>query len=131
MILLDTHVLVWWVSEEKKLSKQARTAIQDAVKRDGVAVSAISIWELSMLLKNGRLEVTMDKKIWLDRVLEAPKLHVIPVDAIIARESVNLPGSFHADPADRMIVATARILGLSLVTLDKKIRRYTNVKTVW
>ena len=131
MILLDTHALVWWVSDKKKLSHKAHATISDASLHDGFAVSAISMWELAMLIKKGRLKVTIDSELWLDKVEVTKGLHIIPIDAIIARGSVSLPGFIHDDPADRMIVATARILGISLVTVDKKIRAYPHIQTIW
>ena len=131
MILLDTHVLVWWVSDKKKLSRIAYAAMSDALKHDGFAVSAISIWELAMLLNKGRLAVTIHPQTWLDRVEATKGLHLVPVDSTIARSSVALPGTIHDDPADRMIIATARNLGIPLVTVDKKIRNYPHVQTIW
>ena len=131
MILLDTHVLVWWVSDAKKLSRKAHVALRDALDHDGFFVSAISMWELSMLLKKGRLTVSIDSELWLDQIEATKGFHIVPVDSVIARSSVFLPGILHDDPADRMIIATARSLGISLVTADKKIREYQHVKTIW
>lgn len=131
MILLDTHVLVWWVSDKKKLSRTAYTSLQGAQKHGGLAVSAISIWELAMLLYKGRLVVSISREEWLERIEATDALHIIPIDAAIARNSVLLPGSLHEDPADRMIIATARAIHIPLVTADKKIRDYPHVETIW
>lgn len=131
MILLDTHVLVWWVSDKKKLSRGAIKAIVDAQKHGGLAVSAISIWELAMLLTKGRLVITMVPEEWLERIETTDGLQILSVDSAIARNSVYLPGNLHDDPADRIIIATARAIGIPLVTADKKIRDYPHVETIW
>lgn len=131
MILLDTHVLVWWASDKKKLSRKSTKSIIDAQKHKSLAVSAISIWELAMLLTKGKLVVTMAPEEWLRQIEATDGLQVISVDAAIARNSVLLPGTLHHDPADRIIIATARAIGIPLVTADKKIRDYPHVETIW
>jgi len=131
MILLDTHVLVWWVSDKQKLSRAAHRAIIDSQKQGGIAVSAISIWELAMLLEKGRLVITMEPEQWLRQIEASEGLQIIAVDAAIARDSVFLPGALHEDPADRIIIATARAIGIPLITADKKIREYPHVITIW
>jgi len=131
MIVLDTHVLVWWASGDARLSGRAQEVIERE-RRDGeVLVSAISAWEVAMLVKAGRLVLAMDAAAWLDTVAQVPGLHFVPVDVPISVQSVDLPGDFHKDPADRLIVATARHSGAPLVTADLKIRSYPHVQTVW
>ncbi|MES9854500.1 MAG: type II toxin-antitoxin system VapC family toxin [Candidatus Thiodiazotropha sp. L084R] len=132
MIVLDTHVLLWWVSGDKSLSSNASKAIKDTLDNDGeVIVSSISAWEISMLIDKGRLILSMDVESWLDEVKQIDGVRFVPVDNEIGIKSTVLPGEFHKDPADRMIVATARKLAVSLVTADEKIRDYEHVKTVW
>lgn len=131
MIVLDTHALVFWVSNPSKLSSKARSAIKQAFKKKTVYVSAISVWEIAMLVTKGRLMLTMDVESWLDKVENFPGIQFIPIDTAIARKSVMLPDTLHPDPADRIIIATARQLGATLITSDKKIRSYKHVKTLW
>ena len=132
MIVLDTHVLLWWVSGSDQLSATAEKAIKRTLATGNeVLVSAISAWEVSMLIEKGRLVLSMDVENWFDEVSQIDGLRFIPVDNEIGIKSTVLPGTFHKDPADRMIIATARKLALSLVTADEKIRSYEHVKTIW
>ena len=131
MIVLDTHTLVWWVSGDPLLSKRARTAIECEQPDGDIVVSSISAWEIAMLVERGRLVLSMDVGSWLSTVAQIDAVHFLPVDVEVATKSVNLPGDFHKDPADRMIVATARKLAVPLVTKDDKIRAYAHVKTIW
>lgn len=93
-------------------------------------ISAISAWEISMLVNKGRLTLTMDVDTWLQTVDEIENVSFVPIDNKVALESTRLPGEFHKDPADRMIVALARTLSSTLLTADEKILRYTHVKTI-
>lgn len=132
MILLDTHALVWWVSDPKRVPVKARRLIERAVEeRDPVAVSSISIWEIVQLVARGRLTLTVDADTWIASVEALPFLTFIPVDNRIATRSVRLEKFPHRDPADRMIVATALGLGAALVTADDRLRAYRAVRTVW
>lgn len=131
MIVLDTHVLVWWVSNPEKLSSKARRAIERAIKAKAVYISSISVWEIALLSAKGRLKLTMDVKRWIELIEQLPALQFVPVDNRIALSSVTLPERLHPDPADRMIIATARYLGAKVVTSDTKIRRYQHVQSTW
>jgi len=131
VIVLDTHTLVWWVSGDPLLSKRARTAIEREQPDGDIIVSSISAWEIAMLVERGKLVLSMDVASWLSTVAQIDAVHFLPVDVEVATKSVDLPGDFHKDPADRMIVATARKLAVPLVTKDDKIRAYAHVKTVW
>lgn len=131
MIVLDTHALVWWVGSPEKLSTRARHAIEQAIKTNKVYVSSISVWEIALLATKGRLKLTMGVERWIELIEQLPALKFVPVDNRIAVNSVTLPGLFHADPADRMIIATARDLGARVVTSDTKIRRYRYVQSTW
>ncbi|MES9946818.1 MAG: type II toxin-antitoxin system VapC family toxin [Candidatus Thiodiazotropha sp.] len=132
MIVIDTHVLVWWVSGEKSLSATAAKVIKDTlVNGSEVIVSSISAWEISMLIEKGRLVLNMDVESWLDEVTQIDGVRFVPVDNEIGIKSTVLPGEFHKDPPDRMIVATARKLAVPLVTADEKIINYEHIKTDW
>lgn len=131
MIVLDTHALVWWVSGDSQLSRAAREAIEAEGQDGDILISAITAWEVAMLVKAGRLVLTMDAAAWLDTVVQVPGVRFVPVDVRISVQSVELPGEFHKDPADRFIVATARRLSAPLVTADLKIRDYPHVQTIW
>lgn len=131
MILLDTHVLVWWVSSSSRLSRASKSAIASAIKKDGIAISAISVWEICLLALSERLQLKSDVHVWLGKVLSLPILTVVSVDASIAERSMFLPGSLPKDPADRMIVATALEIQAPLVTIDQKIRHSNVVPTIW
>lgn len=131
MIVLDTHTLVWWVTGDATLSKKAMKAIEREQSGGAIIVSAISAWEIAMLVAHARLVLAMDVSSWLATVAEIEAVRFIPVDVEIAAKSVELPGEFHKDPADRMIVATARKLAVPLVTKDEKILSYPHVKTIW
>lgn len=133
MIVLDTHILIWWVSNKEKLSKPAGNAIEKELKNeDGqILVSSITAWEISLLVEKGRITLTMDLYEWLRTAADIKNLHFIPVDNEVAVQSTRLPGNFHTDPADRMITALARHYSAPLVTSDAKIQDYKFVKTIW
>lgn len=131
MILLDTHALIWWVSDMDKIPLNARQAIQKEIKNGQLGVSSISIWEICMLVKKGRLKLTMNLDLWLQKVESLPILSFIPVDNYIAKNSVSLDADALKDPADRIIAATALHSGLTLITGDQKIRKCGLVKTIW
>ncbi|PRY07498.1 type II toxin-antitoxin system VapC family toxin [Paraburkholderia sp. BL25I1N1] len=131
MIVLDTHTLVWWATGDPTLSRKAKTAIAHELTDGEIAVSAISAWEIAMLVERERLALSMDVSSWLAKVSEIESVRFVPVDVEIATKSVDLPGEFHKDPADRMIVATARKFAVPLITKDEKIRAYPHVKTIW
>lgn len=132
MIVLDTHALIWWVSEPKRVPAKARRLIDAAVAAaEPMGVSSISMWEVAMLVKHGRLALTMDTDVWIAHVEALPFITCIPVDNAVAVRAARLDGFEHRDPADRMIVATTLGLGATLLTADERIREYRAVKTVW
>ena len=133
MIVLDTHVLVWWVNGDARLSTAARNAIRQELDRENgrILVSVISAWEIALLVEKGRLSLTMEVTDWLATVAEIDGVELAPVDTAVAVQSVRLPGTFHPDPADRMIVALARRHSVSVVTADAKIREYQHVQSIW
>ena len=132
MIVIDTHILLWWVNRSGSLSDAAEKAIKETLDSDSeVIISSISSWEISMLIEKGRLVLSMDVESWIDMVSQIDGVRFIPVDNEISVKSTLLPGEFHKDPADRMIVATARKLAVPLITADEKIIHYEHVKTIW
>lgn len=131
MIVLDTHALVWWVTGDAELSANARAAIKKELNGGEIIVSSISAWEIAMLVAREKLVLTVDVDAWLAAIAEIEVVRFAPVNNEIAVKSVSLPGEFHKDPADRMIVATARVLAIPLVTKDEKMRAYPHVKTIW
>lgn len=131
MTLLDTHAWVWFVGDPSRLSKRARQAVDGALEAGQLAVSSMSVWELAMLVKKGRLKLSMDVGAWVARSEAMPFLTFLPVTNAIALRSMELPPPLHADPADRLIVATALDLRVPLVTKDRRLRDYEPVRTVW
>jgi PIN domain nuclease of toxin-antitoxin system len=132
MLVIDTHVLLWWVSDDKSLSINAASAIKNTLDSGSkVIISCISAWEISMLIEKERLVLTMDIESWFDQIAQIEGIRFVPIDNEIAIKSTMLPGEFHKDPADRMIVATARKLAIPLITADEKIINYEHVKTIW
>lgn len=132
MIVLDTHALLWWVSDPGRLAAKARRLVDGAVQAgQPLAVSAISLWEIAMLVQRGRLTLSLDFGPWLTHLEALPHFDFVPVDTQIAVRSVWLDKFPRRDPADRIIVATALTLGATLVTADRELRSYRQVKTVW
>ena len=130
MILLDTHTWIWSNSATKLLSDKVKKRIKKTLS-DQRAIASISIWEFAMMVVKGRINVKIDPKLWLDNAIKNSGLKVIELSPEIAIESCNLPGDFHRDPADKIIVATARIHNLNLLTKDRKILRYRHVNAFW
>jgi PIN domain nuclease of toxin-antitoxin system len=131
MILLDTHVWIWWVSNPDLLSHQASALIDKAMVEKKIYLSAMSVWEVAMLVSKGRLQLAMDVRDWIRASEVLPFIQFIPVTNAIALRAVQLPDKSLLDPADRIIIATALELGLVLITKDKKIQKNTRVKTAW
>jgi PIN domain nuclease of toxin-antitoxin system len=129
-ILLDTHVLVWYVNGSEELSKPLQKLITQALEQGQAYVAAISLWEIAMLDKKQRIILTIPCLEWIKKSLEITGLGVVPLTPSIAVESCQLPGTFHGDPADRMITATARVEGLTLLTRDKHILTYSRSKYI-
>jgi PIN domain nuclease of toxin-antitoxin system len=131
MILLDTHVWIWFVSNPELLSQQAANAVNEAVLKKSVLISSISVWEVALLVKRKRLRLSMDVNNWIAASERLPFFSFVPVDNKIARKSVQLPSSVPKDPADRIIIASSIAKGAVLVTKDKKIRAFPKVETLW
>ena len=130
MIVLDTHVWVWWILDTDELSEAQIHALADS-EFDQIGISVTSCWEIAKLFEYGRLELPVGVSEWIDTALSYPKVTFLDLSPEIAIESTQLPGDFHRDPADQIIVATARIYGCSLASSDDKIIRYPHVSTVF
>lgn len=128
MILLDTHAWLWWAADRMKFSRKLQRRL--ANERD-LGVSAISCWEVGMLIERGRLKLRGDARTGIRDALSIARLRVIPVTDAIATEAGLLGRRFHGDPADRIIVATAMDLRAPLVTKDDRIRDSGLVGTLW
>jgi PIN domain nuclease of toxin-antitoxin system len=124
-LVLDTHVWIWLIEgEERHLSAKSRRRIVDSGQKGSLNISAITLWEVSLLEAKGRVRLGCDCLSWMTEALTAPGISVVALSPQIAVESNHLPGLFHGDPADRMIVATARHLGAAVVTKDERILDY-------
>jgi PIN domain nuclease of toxin-antitoxin system len=123
-VLLDTHALVWLVVGDGQLRLAVRRRIENAAQEQQLWVSTITPWEIGMLVAKGRLVLDRDVMDWLQAALSLPGIRVAPLEAALAVASTRLPGELHGDPADRLIVATARHLGATLVTADAALLAY-------
>ena len=126
--MLDTHVWIWLLNADRRLGSHARAAIERAAGDDGVGLSTITPWEVSMLAARGRLALGREPRDWLEYHVSRPGFVLHPLSVAIAVDSNTLPpapdGLPHGDPADRIIVATARQLDVPLVTADRRILAY-------
>ena len=129
--LLDTHTWIWWHMNPDKLSHKVKKLIEDSDGYDELLLSAISPWEFSKLLEKKRIGISCDPEDWLDRALDIPKLRIVHLDPILAYLSTVLPQPFHSDPADQIIVATAREENATVLTKDEKILNYSHVQSLW
>ena len=129
--MLDTHTWIWWHMRPQNLSERVTALIGDTSKYSELLLSAISPWEFSKLLEKGRLGISCNPEDWIDLALDMPKLRLIPLSPIIAYRSTILPQPFHSDPADQIIVATAREENATILTKDEKILSYEYVSSLW
>jgi PIN domain nuclease of toxin-antitoxin system len=129
--LLDTHILIWWRLDSRRLSRNQARRLEDLERRQNpLAISAVTLWEIAVLSARGRIEIAQPLDAWLEELEVNPLIDVLPLTARIAAESVRLGSDFQNDPADRIIVATARIRGLPLMTADERIRRWGKVPII-
>ena len=127
MIVLDTHIWVWWIYNDDRLSEKYRHAIQRA-EEDGLGLSVISCWEVAKLVEVQKLTLHCPLDEWMNTALSYPGIELLELTPHIAIESTRLPGRFHRDPADQIIVATARVHEVQLLTIDEKILHYPHVQ---
>ena len=129
MIILDTHTWLFWVDYKLDLlGKRALAAIQN---ESVLGVSVISCWEIGMLVSKQRIALSTDIQDWIDKALAYRKIELVELSPQIAVLSTRLPGEFHGDPSDRMIVASALKNNCPLVTKDRQIKDWGHVKTIW
>lgn len=132
MIVIDTHVLLWWLAgEARQLSPAAKNAIEAELDGGTIFVSSASAWEIAILASRRRIGLASDVSEWLKKVGEIEAVKFVPIDNEIAVKSTQLGEDFHKDSADRWIVATSQKLGAPLVTADAKITQYPHVATIW
>jgi PIN domain nuclease of toxin-antitoxin system len=129
VILLDTHIWVWWVHGDARLTPTQLSHLQ-ANEASGLGVGVISCWEVAKLVEVGRLVLPCPVSDWMDQALAYPGVQLIDLTPRIAVESTQLPAPFHRDPADQIIVATARVHDIPLLTADAKILQYPHVRTL-
>lgn len=129
-ILLDTHIWIWWHTNPDNLSKKVFEIIKNK-KYDELLVSAISLWEFCKLLEKKKLGIMSDPPAWMEQALNMVQLRLVPLTPTIVYHSTNLPQPFHGDPADQIIVATAREEKATLLTKDARLRKYDHVRTIW
>jgi len=128
MIILDTHIWVWWIHNDSNLSGAHQQKIREN-EISGIGICTISLWEVAKLVELGRLSLPCKLNHWFTEALRYPGTTLLELTPQIAVESTALPGKFHRDPADQIIVATSRVHDWSLITSDKKILEYPHVIT--
>jgi PIN domain nuclease of toxin-antitoxin system len=131
VILLDTHVLVWLVADEDRLSRRANSAIRRAKASDGIAIADVTIWELAFLFARGALRTHGTVENTVRNFVIRSGANVKPITAEIAALATQFPDDYPKDPIDRLIGATARAAGIALVTRDEKIRESPLLRTIW
>lgn len=129
--LLDTHAWVWWVTDDDRLSNRARKTIRRALDAGETTISAISIWEVAKKVEKGQLVLDRPVQDWLQLASSIKGLYLTELSPAILIDSCNLPQPFHGDPADQIIVASARHTRCVIVTRDQKLREYPHAQTIW
>jgi PIN domain nuclease of toxin-antitoxin system len=129
VILLDTHLVIWMASDPKQLSRNASDAIRKARVEGGIAISAMTLWELAWLMTNRRLDISGTAEAFLEEI--ATRVIVLPITPKIAVLASQFPASYPGDPCDRLIGATAMAEGVAVVTKDRNMRSAHQIKTIW
>jgi PIN domain nuclease of toxin-antitoxin system len=129
MILLDTHVLIWLAGEPSNLSRKASDAVRRASQETGIAISAITLWELAWLATHDRLKITGTVDAFVEQIVS--RTAILPISVKIAVLANQLPADYPGDPCDRLIGATALAGGIALITKDTRIRACEQIKTIW
>jgi PIN domain nuclease of toxin-antitoxin system len=129
-VLLDTHVWLWWLLGSDRLQKQERTALDRLASRAELRLAAVSLWEAQMLHAKGRLALDRPFDVWIREAAGAAVIEIAPLDVEVVIALDGLPASFHGDPADRLIVATARAHRIPLATYDRAIGK-SRAATIW
>ena len=131
LILLDTHVVVWWVAGDQRLSARARRAIKQHLRNGPALASSISVFEIVTAVRRGRLELALSLDQWLADLNSLPELRFEPVSTEIAKLAAGFDDAMPGDPADRIIVATAKTLGAGLITADDRLLKCPLVAALW
>jgi len=131
MIVLDTHVWLWWLHDPDRLSPVADKLIQQEQVSGAIVISAISVWEVAVKVQSGKLSIPLDINSWYELARSYPATVIEPLSPLDAIASTQLPGECHKNPADRIIISLARRLAVPLVTCDRKILDYAHVTTFW
>ena len=129
MILLDTHIWIWWIQGDLRL-KEERINWLTKQEAQGLGISIISCWEVAKLVENNHLQLPCPVDKWLEQALNYPGIRLLELTLPIILDSTQLPSPFHRDPADQLIVATARIHDIPLLTADSKILNYPHVQII-
>ena len=129
--LLDTHVWIWWNMQPRKLSSKVASVIGNAHLYEEMLLSAISPWEFCKLLEKRKIGISCDPQEWMREALKMSKLRLVAISPVIAYRSTVLPQPFHDDPADQIIVATAREENATILTQDRLIRNCRAVRSLW
>ena len=124
-LLLDTHIALWLANGDERLSERTRQAIDKSWQADGrILLSAVSVWEIALLVDKGFIELNLPVEEWVERFLSRPGVEAVPLDHVSAALAYRLHHLEHRDPADRLLIATAITLGCPLVTYDQRIRQF-------
>jgi len=129
-LLLDTHVLIWWLDDSGRLSPAQQEAVATVDPQSPLLVSDISLWEIATLHSLGRVRLSLPLREWLDKAVAPPLVRRQGISPAVAEQVAALPDSFHRDPGDRILVATARVLGATLLTQDRRIVEAALVDTL-
>jgi len=129
--MLDTHTWIWWHMNPKKLSQKVKKIIENTNNYEEILLSAISPWEFSKLLEKKKIGISCDPEDWINSALDMPKFRLVHLSPVLAYRSTALPQPFHSDPADQIIVATAREENATILTKDERILAYDNVRSLW
>jgi PIN domain nuclease of toxin-antitoxin system len=128
--VLDTHAWFWSLTDPDQLPAKVRGILENP-RNAPFGLAAISLWELAKLVEKGRITLTIPLSEWITRALDPALVEILPLTPQVAIDSTTLPENFHSDPADELIIATARLHDATLITADKKIHGYRSVKTLW
>lgn len=129
--LLDTHIWIWWVARSQSLSENVRAILVEPNPDDELFLSIISVWEVCKLHQEGKISFALNIGDWIEEATDVPGLYIVPLSTKTAYHSTILPGAFHDDPTDQIIVATARDEGAVILTKDERIRAYPHVRSIW
>ena len=129
--LLDTHTWIWWHTRPAKLSKKVQSLISKPAQYEELLLSAISVWEFCKLLEKGRIAISCATEDWIRKALDVPKLRLASLTPSIAYQSTVLQDLASSDPADQIIVATAREENATILTKDRALQTCPHVRTKW